>query len=442
MISMPLSSGSFSSSSVSPARPPPNSVLKVCWKLRLIAANASVKRCRVVSSMRLIASLVCAIESTRSLRCVVRNAWRVSSSSNCSIAIMLTGPSRSIFARSVAIASSALSARCSRGDDGGVGCESRRSAGRLVCQLRRLLGADRRRASGVAWPSRSSCSTSSDDLVERRLDRVLAGVREVRQVGFGGRARDVELGDDGANRVERAARVLDRGFVLVGPGAQRRHRVVGGMHVADAARRARGRRRRAALRRRRSRRAAIVDAAPRLVELGGERRGALLELGGRFLEPLRLRTPARRARSTSAACAAPASAARRLRSSVASRASNRRRCATVSRSSACRCSLSEPRDRRPRLLLPPVERVALLLGLTPLARELLALLRQPRLLRRSARCSCASWPTTAFSCLWCSAFSAAIAFDAWAIVASSSAVSCAEPRRARRARRRCGRAAP
>src|SRR5262249_39987205 len=40
MISMPLSSGSLSSSSVRPARPPPKSVLKVCWKLRLIAANA------------------------------------------------------------------------------------------------------------------------------------------------------------------------------------------------------------------------------------------------------------------------------------------------------------------------------------------------------------------------------------------------------------------
>ena len=38
------------------------------------------------------ASPVCAIESSRSLRCVVRNVWRVSSSSNCSIAIMLTGP--------------------------------------------------------------------------------------------------------------------------------------------------------------------------------------------------------------------------------------------------------------------------------------------------------------------------------------------------------------
>ena len=62
MISMPLSSGSFSSSSVRPARPPPNSVLKISWKLRLMAANASAKRSRVVSSMRLIASLVWAMD--------------------------------------------------------------------------------------------------------------------------------------------------------------------------------------------------------------------------------------------------------------------------------------------------------------------------------------------------------------------------------------------
>ena len=34
MMSMPLSSGSLSSSSVRPARPPPNSVVNVCSKLR------------------------------------------------------------------------------------------------------------------------------------------------------------------------------------------------------------------------------------------------------------------------------------------------------------------------------------------------------------------------------------------------------------------------
>src|SRR6185436_9786343 len=99
-ISMPLSSGSFSSRRVSPARPPPKSVLKVTWKFSWMAVNASRNRLLVVSSIRLIASDVWAIDSTRSFRCVVRNVWRVSSSSNCSIAIMFTGPSRSIFSRS------------------------------------------------------------------------------------------------------------------------------------------------------------------------------------------------------------------------------------------------------------------------------------------------------------------------------------------------------
>ena len=44
MISIPLSSGSVSSSSVRPARPPPKSVLKVSWKFRLIAEKASENR--------------------------------------------------------------------------------------------------------------------------------------------------------------------------------------------------------------------------------------------------------------------------------------------------------------------------------------------------------------------------------------------------------------
>ena len=69
-------------------------------------AKASSNRSRVVLSILRMASPVCAIESSRSLRCVVRNVWRVSRSSNCSMAIMLTGPSRSIFClRSLMIAS-------------------------------------------------------------------------------------------------------------------------------------------------------------------------------------------------------------------------------------------------------------------------------------------------------------------------------------------------
>ena len=110
------------------------------------------------------------------------------------------------------------------------------------------------------------------------------------------------------------------------------------------------------------------------------------------------------ARSTSAACAAPASAARRLSSSAASRASNSRRCATVSRSSAVLFLFQAAIERA----LPPGGDRARRAPLPPGA-------------ARASSCSrfCASrvcfvgrvlqlrsWPTIAFSCLWCSALSA------------------------------------
>jgi len=43
-------------------------------EVQVDGGEGSEKRWRVVSSMRLMAVLVCAMESTRSLRCVVRNA--------------------------------------------------------------------------------------------------------------------------------------------------------------------------------------------------------------------------------------------------------------------------------------------------------------------------------------------------------------------------------
>ena len=194
MISMPLSSGSFSSSSVRPARPPPNSVLKVSWKLWLIAANASAKRWRVVSSIRLIASLVCAIESTRSLRCVVRNAWRVSSSSNCSIAIMLTGPRRSILRaqrgdRFFGAQRALLGGRRPPRRPSPVGRPARRAS-----SLVGLLGADDARRRASTLPSRSSSLDLDDDLVERGLTASTQVCARCDEVAFGGGAGDVELG--------------------------------------------------------------------------------------------------------------------------------------------------------------------------------------------------------------------------------------------------------
>ena len=218
MISMPLSSGSFSSSSVRPARPPPNSVLNVSWKLRLIAANASAKRCRVVSSMRLIASLVCAIESTRSLRCVVRNAWRVSSSSNCSIAIMLTGPSRSILPRSAAIASSGREAgrrlaHAGLSHGGGLAIERRREdVVRLVlCLVGRLLGLLRRDCACVGHGGAVAFELFhfGEHVVERRLHHFQALRGKVVQIAFRCRAQHLELRGLGSHRVEHAAGLAD-----------------------------------------------------------------------------------------------------------------------------------------------------------------------------------------------------------------------------------------
>ena len=187
-----------------------------------MAANASTNRCRVVSSMRLIASLVCAIESIRSLRWVVRNAWRVSSSSNCSIAIMLTGPSRSILraARRWPLrrsASCALQPRCSADRDIPGSATARPSPGVL-----RLVGADEPAQSGVTLAR--SLRAPRLRRAPRRASpaRVDAARGEMREVAFGGGPRDVELADRGAQRFERAARDADRRLRVRPPDAQRR----------------------------------------------------------------------------------------------------------------------------------------------------------------------------------------------------------------------------
>ena len=268
------------------------------------------------------------------------------------------------------------------------------------------------RASGVAPPVALELLDFDDDFVERRVDGVLAGVREVRQVGFGGRAGDVELGRRRRGSLERAARVLDRRLVLVGLARSAGDRLVGGR--APSSRSASSARtsasscaspatiaaRSSSTRRRVS--SSSAASAPR----------ALLELGAGFLEPLRLRR-----RAPPRARRAPR-ARRRLRRRGGSDPRRPRAprtggaAPTVSRSSAGALLVFEPRDRRARFVLAAVERVALLLGLTPLARELLAPSARAASASSVACCSCASWPTTAFSCLWCSAFSAAIAFDA------------------------------
>ena len=217
--------------------------------------------------MRLMASLVCAIESTRSLRCVVRNAWRVSSSSNCSIAIMLTGPEP-------------LDLAAQRGDRF-LGAQRRaawppprQGPASKAATLPRVTvrasvmpsssvssSASTTAASGVVSPVALELIDFDDDLVERGVHGVLARVRQMREVGFGRRARDVELGDHRADRVEDAARVLDRRFELVGARTQRRAPPRRWSSTARGAHPARARRRPAALRPPRWRRPARRRAA-------------------------------------------------------------------------------------------------------------------------------------------------------------------------------------
>ena len=152
------------------------------------------------------ASTVCAIESMRSLRCVVRNRWRVSSSSNCSMAIMLTGPRRSIFSLSarrwLLRRSSTLGIR----DSGfGIPAESRlpirrRPEPRLVTVWVGLLGRD---GGGVGRGSRRALHLLDvrEHLVERHLHGIGARLGQMSQVAFCRRARDFELAGLGCERL-------------------------------------------------------------------------------------------------------------------------------------------------------------------------------------------------------------------------------------------------
>ncbi len=227
-MSIPLSSGSFSSSSDSPAWPPPNSVLKVCWKLACTAVNASLKRAAVVSSIRAIASVVWAIDSTRSLRCVVRNTWRVSSSSNCSIAIMFTGPSRSIFSFSRTIASSAVIEPPSEG-----GCRARGGSASAPSTciapspssafgvgIRLVVGQRSRIRNRL--PGLLQFLHFRQHRVERQLQRVHAGLGHVAEVAGGLGLLHVQLPDRAARLVQGGARRADGGFLRVHRRPQRR----------------------------------------------------------------------------------------------------------------------------------------------------------------------------------------------------------------------------
>ncbi len=299
---------------------------------------------------------------------------------------MFTGPSRSIFARSAAIASSALSARCSAATTDASGAE--RSS------VRNPPSATRNPESALASSSSSGSSAADDagvrrrtsllfelldlgdDLVERRVDRVLAGVRQVREIRFGGRPGDVQLGDHGANRIERAARFLDRRFERLGGVAQLDHRVAGRHHrlpegvelalVGVELHFARG-----------DRFAQLRGAAAAALEIGAERGKTLFQFDGRLLETPHLGRQRARALDQ-----------RRVRGARFGRAPAQvvGRLARLEQAAlrdgqplvGLPLLVVQPGDRRARFFLPAIEAVALVFRLRALARELFRLLREAR----------------------------------------------------------------
>ena len=332
MISMPLSSGSFSSSSVSPARPPPNSVLKVSWKLRLIAANASREALarRLVDALDGFARLRDRVDEILALRRQERVARlelvelldRHHVDRAEPIDLRAQRRDRLLGAERRAAPRRRSTASDRRGSALVAACDRRRRRSRRVSS-----GADDARVRDRVALRVRAASTSTHDLVERRLHRVDAGRARGATRSLSAVARATSSSATTARTASSAPRasLIDASCssVLI---AQRRHRVVGRADVLTQRVERRARRRRAALRRRRSppaarrRGAACPRARPRA-------RRPARSSSAAASSSRRTSAASAAARSTSAACAAPASAARRLRSSAASRASNRRRCA-------------------------------------------------------------------------------------------------------------------
>ena len=144
---------------------------------------------------------------------------------------MFTGPRRSILARRRAIASSALSVRSAAasaalGSAVSAAARDRPALFQFLCFVCKDHP-DVRLQFAVALER----IDFGQNLVERRLNGLDAGQREVGQVAFSGRAGDVELGDERPRRFERRPRGLDHGFLVVGTHAQGGHEFVRSLHI-------------------------------------------------------------------------------------------------------------------------------------------------------------------------------------------------------------------
>ena len=192
--------------------------------------------------------------------------------------------------------------------------------GRVVHRLRAGEQRPRRSSSATSAATSSSVAWTDSKHDEARCVRSASAVARV----------DVELRGFAADGFERAARLPDAPFLFLEAGAKRLRRLVG-----DAGRARGARRTRARLSSSLASEAAIVSssstrrACVRCEIVPARRRRA-----SRARAPLPRaagpRAPSAPARSTSAACAALASAVRRACACIASRASNSRRCAAFS----------------------------------------------------------------------------------------------------------------
>ena len=393
--------------------------------------------------MRRIASPVAAIESTRSLRCVVRNRWRDSSSSNCSMAIMFTGPSRSILSRSFAMASSAVRlGRASASQAPAAAPDAATSAGwrfaALFAALLRLLGRD-----GAGVRHCGAVALHLFDFGEHLVERGLhgfGGLRgEVREVALGRGPRDLETRHVRADRLVVRTRLADRRFARIGVRMGRRDDSSSARTVARSSSSAR----------------TSASSARTPSAMASSRPARFSFFSFRSARSCTTRASSSRAASSSR-CTSASSADGALRQARrgrlrfrhavadalhASRA--RRRAAAAPCSAAHRPRAAPPRcGRSTRAPRPAARRAG-----RPRPRRAGARARAaPPCARAASRprrhaASCASNPTMAFSC-WCSSAAAApiaccVADDRFA----QRGHACGQLRDAPRARRRCARAA-
>ena len=143
------------------ALPPPNKRGKNDWKPALTLSNVSLKRVRDSRSIFRIASSSVVKASNRSLDCLSRYCLRSECSLCSSAAARLTGPSRSIFARSSSIRTCHASSVAPSGRPSKVSASSKPLS--LTCSPNpsRRASSSCRLTRASSWICRNSCTCCS-----------------------------------------------------------------------------------------------------------------------------------------------------------------------------------------------------------------------------------------------------------------------------------------